>query len=1510
MAARDPLGNFDTKQIRAMIKELERAEKASAAWKSVLDGISSTFFGFSASAIFKEVPKSFEQMSIEIAAVRQSVMDLSQAGIELQAAFATKEITDAFGNVRNASEVLGGALKSALSDGSAAMDDILSKMGDTSKKGKGIWNNLSLDEQAMLAKKLNGEGFEFLSSMNSVQEKYEAVRTLMQGEESALKRMSGELLRQISLHESLGGALDNEVRSLDQALIRNQQALAISERQSSKPGMLDVMNNALDEIGKNFGQKILTNLNEVDKGIHEIQRSTGIMMAENTKDLSRWMYGMSEFGLSIKDVGELMGGLGDELRTTDKTTLMGAVDSAKSLSLALGISAQETTKIYGEMMRAGHSAEDVKDSFGYANKYAKMLGINSKNLVKQISNNIEKMRQFGFEGGIKSLTRMAAKAESLRIQVDDIFDVAKRARTIEGAMEMAAELQLAGGSFSNINPMELLSAARKGPEELGKILTSMGGDIGHWSEDMKSYEFNPIDADRLQIVAEATGMSLDSIQKVIQKNAEISRKTDLFPSSMFSGLDDMDADLAKSTLGDYLEMGENGKITLSADASKLDLLSKAGIKDYTDINDETLKSFFGLKKEEAKRLEEQAKQNRALSETFNAFTASLANMFIVFEPLLKGLTDVVTFMSDVVKGAIDGLNNAIDGLGNWLIPSIGIAVLAFKTGIFGTLKGAISKFGGVLFGKKAGADSGGIAGLAGSMSQASSAAGGIKMGNILKFAGALGIIGLSVIGFMAGLNAIGGTPGLAQLGAAAGSLAILGLGILGLSQLSKGVDAGGVLKLSLAMGIMGAAMIPFAFAMNMMKDVGWEKMLATIGIMALSVAALMGLGALLAGPQVALLAIGVAALIGVGAGMAIAGAGLLVAGEAFEKLATIEWGGITKMGGAMIAVTPAMMAFSAAAIMFANPLSIIGLGLMMMQLIGLSAVMLPLSYALKTSSESMQNFVASLESMKSSVRGVDLGGVFEGVANALGKMNDVLEDSDMERVTQALSSIRINIDTSSVDGLKNMIMTMPSLVLHVDKSELLDARSAASSIQIGLDLDRIKNDIMSLPLMSVKLDTKELYASISEAPALQVKLDEKEFKRIAGSIPDVKVELDASNIMNGLPTLMVTMDMDTMMRQLSIMPEIQVSIDLQKLNDALLMIKDVSIDVDASKLSQIPAIHADVDMTSVMEKLSSIPNVEVKLDIGKMKDAISSLVFNEIPVELHINGLEDMNKILSEQRELVINMDPDQLVKLMDMLDGMELSIDVDSALSSLNSLKEMQIRINVSNIDDAIAAISSMKLNVDPALDKLSSVAMKVEIDTDQVMGQLAKIQDTKLTMDTSQIRSAIESLDGMKVAVDMTSISDQISALPKISFDVDSSEMDRMAALLSSIKVSLDISALEKSLSGVRLSVDTTQLDNSISELSSVNMSNIGRSLASIEAKISKLNDGPSSDVKVVSDDLGSSDRKLQTQMMARLAEAIDKLAASSNSKSQDRRIVVELEMDGRQMKTKILKDTSLMS
>lgn len=107
---------------------------------------------------------------------------------------------------------------------------------------------------------------------------------------------------------------------------------------------------------------------------------------------------------------------------------------------------------------------------------------------------------------------------------------------------------------------------------------------------------------------------------------------------------------------------------------------------------------------------------------------------------------------------------------------------------------------------------------------------------------------------------------------------VLGLGVLmgavwGLGMIAKKATDK-IAVAALAMALIGASLIPLAFALNLMKGVDWN-----IGkTMALSIAAFfaefMLIGAALMGPQAALLGIGVAAIVSIGAAMITLGIGL------------------------------------------------------------------------------------------------------------------------------------------------------------------------------------------------------------------------------------------------------------------------------------------------------------------------------------------------------------------------------------------------------------------------------------------------------------------------------------------------------------------------------------------------------------------------------------------------------------------------------------------------------------
>jgi len=831
----------------------------------------------------------------------------------------------------------------------------------------------------------------------------------------------------------------------------------------------------------------LAALKVFDQELSTVQRNTGIAMKDNAAAFGDLTGRVSQFGMSVKDAGEMMTSMSDELNTTNFSVLSKATEDFASIAGATGAASKEITTISGELMRMGKSSEEVKDYFEGASQMAQKFGISSKKAVEGISRNLTKMRTMGFVGGEKSLAKMVVTAEKLNMNVDEIFDVAKKARSIEGAMEMASELQLAGGSFSNINPMDLLAAARKGPAELQKILTSMGKDVGRFNKETGEYEFDPVDIDRLQMVADATGQSLDSITKGIQKGGLDKEKLDPF-SGMLDGLDEADKALAESSLGDMMKFNKDtGKMEIDADN---DLAKKMGIDSLEDINGDTITAMLIKKKEDAKTLEEQNKRNQSFQESLTNFWGALQSIFTVFEPVLNILT-----------GALQGITKVVGmlpGWGKWIVGSLVVAFGLFGTSVgalitqgIGKFVGGVKEFGsGIMkFIKSPMATMKGAFGGAGKTSPGGTGTGGAPaagpkagvgegfkslaeglgaMGTtpgvlkgilavalsgpaFLLFVPALpGLMVMALIGTVAdpikkgftaiaeGLAAFGNTGGILKgIGAmalAAIPLAIFGplslmllpLAIIGaLSPLITagfqaiatgigfmGQNLGNIVKGSLAILIVGAAMIPFVLAATYMSDIDWMSVLKGVGVMALVLVGLIGVG-IMASTVGWLILLGAGLLAAAGLAMMVAAAGLSSMGEAFAMLSEIDASSLSALAGVMFVLGPGLLAFSFAmlalsfvnfdslkqlgstlselgavnvgnlaalgvalgsmapglsdfawsAMAFANPVALFGIWAMTSALSGLVGVMTPLASALTLGSSSLNSFASGLDKL-------------------------------------------------------------------------------------------------------------------------------------------------------------------------------------------------------------------------------------------------------------------------------------------------------------------------------------------------------------------------------------------------------------------------------------------------------------------------------------------------------------------------------------------------------------------
>lgn len=921
-----------------MFDLIQKSEKSTRKQAGLWGDVAQSFLGISNSDFFEKIPHTVaqtEMMKDALADVEKVIKDIS---VEVDDNFANiilsmsekqeKALTQSVANFAKHSPEMAHAITKAIESGN--MSEFIDKFGDegtemfkklvADKKGFGAFKKFFDDSpKKLLEAKVAANGL---------------ARELAEGGKSSLT-MNGAF-------EAMGKAIKNAMQFL-------------------RP------------------EHIKDSLLEFDQVLATSQKNTSIAFKQNNAAMTDLVNTTSRFGMDIGQASEFMGKLGEGLRTTDFEVLSGAAKDMSAISTATGLSIDEVGELGSQMILFGKSSKDVSKFAEDTMKSAQNFGVSGKKIMSDITKNLPKFRQMGFQGGEESLKRMALQAERLGQNMDEIFDVAKRARTIEGSLDMAAQLQLAGGSFANINPMDLLSAARKGPEELQKILAKMGSDIGTFNEKTGKMDFSAVDVDRLQIAADATGMSIDSLQKQITKAAQTNQKTKLLPPGLFEGLSPEE----QAFLTNSMKLGKDGKL--------IDVGVK-GVDDLANLSQANIQTAMKDAETAKGNIEDQAEQNQSFQDSVKALKDGVMNLFTVFEPVIKTLTEWIqkfsAMMSDIGPKTKMAIMAGVGALALLFGPAKQFADgLMFgrghKTALEGggLLKGFLG--GGKGKGKVPGLETGGetskqggfLSGMAKELKLASKEGAKIDLKGIGYMAASIAILSLPLIGMTLIFSKLGGDfKQLIMFGLA---LVELSAALWLASKASEKISIKGILFGSLAMGILGLAMIPFTMALEKMQGIKWE----TLGKMAAAIAgAALILGIMGAGPIPGFILLGALALAGAAGALYIFGAAIQEIAGGFELLGGINWAGFMLMGVALMSVVPGLLALGGVGI-FALP----GLFMMTGVLAGLAAVMVVLAPALSMASVSMMQMAEGIEKLKAAVKGLDVDKL-ESLAGASERM--------------------------------------------------------------------------------------------------------------------------------------------------------------------------------------------------------------------------------------------------------------------------------------------------------------------------------------------------------------------------------------------------------------------------------------------------------------------------------------------------------------------------------------------
>jgi hypothetical protein len=538
-----------------------------------------------------------------------------------------------------------------------------------------------------------------------------------------------------------------------------------------------------------FGVRaIWSYLQEFDGAVKKYQLSLGAagekadMIRKQTENS---VNASARFGANIKDIIDLQSGLND---LTGKSNVFREKDILDLVAITKGTGMQneEVTKLVGNMMLFGSSIGDAKSLVENTVNETSKMGLNSSKVMKSLSMNIDKMDSYRFQGGVDGLKKMVMASEKFRFSMEGALAAADKFRTLEGLLEAGATLRVLGGEFAKMDEFKLSFLARNKPEEFAVEMAKLTKGMATFNKETGTFDITDVDFDKLRVVAESTGRSLDDVVKSTRQlnQMEFAKK------QIFAGTDEEKEMIAK--LATFKKGSSMGFIQI-------------GDKNV-NLNDLT-KTQIGLYVQQQKTLEERAKDSQNFNESFNNTVMQVKSSLL---PLLK----LVNKGLELFNGLFDTFRDSTGALTGWaaLIPIGGLLlgigggkiIMGLTRGLFGLIGSGMGKlFGGM----------GGSLGGGGGMSVFAS---GIK-----NLAG----IGIAAVGIGAGMFlAAKGVAALAQAFSKLNTNQLIGVNV---ALVAMGATMAAIAYFA---PVLGAAAPEIALFAGSLALLGGAVLLAGVGI--------------------------------------------------------------------------------------------------------------------------------------------------------------------------------------------------------------------------------------------------------------------------------------------------------------------------------------------------------------------------------------------------------------------------------------------------------------------------------------------------------------------------------------------------------------------------------------------------------------------------------------------------------------------------------------------------------
>jgi hypothetical protein len=340
--------------------------------------------------------------------------------------------------------------------------------------------------------------------------------------------------------------------------------------------MGDLMGAALD-LNKTFGQS--------GDRITEMQGAIG----KANEAVTRLGGGMNEALAIMNAVAE----------GTRRNVIAAKEDVSKLYAAAQVLDVYSVKELVSSLTDVGVQFAQAGEELEKAMSVTRSLGVNTKQIMSDVRDNMDKMNKYNFAGGVEGLTKMAAQSSIFRFNMSDTFGVMEKALEPEGAIELASAFQRMGVTAGDLtDPFQLMYKSLNDPEGLQKSLAQMTQKFTYFDEKTKTFKIGPEGMLQMRELSKQTGISYESLSKSALAAANLGAAM-----RQIKGNIKFDSEEDKQLLANISRMGTSGEYEVMVKDEK----GEGVYKKFSELNQQQIDKLIKEQKEGPKTLEDYAR---------------------------------------------------------------------------------------------------------------------------------------------------------------------------------------------------------------------------------------------------------------------------------------------------------------------------------------------------------------------------------------------------------------------------------------------------------------------------------------------------------------------------------------------------------------------------------------------------------------------------------------------------------------------------------------------------------------------------------------------------------------------------------------------------------------------------------------------------------------------------------------------------------------------------------------